>query len=491
MCAAIAARAMSELYKNAVCLAPMVRAGTLPLRLLSLRYGADLVYSEEIIDKRIIATTRIENAVLNTVDFVTKNSDVVVFSTCAEERQKVVFQIGTADPYLALQAARQVEKDVAAIDVNMGCPKHFSVQGGMGAALLKKQDVACEIVRTLSSNLSIPVSAKIRLLETTEATIAFAKALQEAGAVAIGLHAREAHERPADEAHWDRLRPVVEALYVPVLVNGDIFTREDLAAIHEASGATSFLIARGAMTNASVFRKAGMLPASEVVKEYLKLCAETNNVYQNSKYLVSRMIPSKLDESTPSDAPPVTVAELGATRRDAQMFELFGVLDVYDSYQAKFKAKAIEVKQTLPEGQQPAHHYDDVHLVNREFFCELCNMQLLSAKDVEVHNNGRRHRNMAKGEAPRASNGAEVVADKRFFCDICNLQLLSEKDMALHVVGKRHKKIARTVAALAEQQASESATADAAADQEPPQKRAKVDVEQEAAQSPVEVANKN
>jgi hypothetical protein len=60
---------------------------------------------------------------------------------------------------------------VAAIDINMGCPKHFSIQGGMGAALLKNQQLACDIVRTLSTTLQIPVSAKIRLLETTEATV--------------------------------------------------------------------------------------------------------------------------------------------------------------------------------------------------------------------------------------------------------------------------------------------------------------------------------
>ena len=35
--------------------------GTLPLRLMSLRYGADSVYSEEIIDRKIASTERIEN----------------------------------------------------------------------------------------------------------------------------------------------------------------------------------------------------------------------------------------------------------------------------------------------------------------------------------------------------------------------------------------------------------------------------------------------
>lgn len=61
----------------------------------------------------------------------------------------------------------------------------FSVQGGMGAALLADQDNACSIISNLSSNLSIPVSAKIRILDSLEATAAFMRRLEAAGASAI------------------------------------------------------------------------------------------------------------------------------------------------------------------------------------------------------------------------------------------------------------------------------------------------------------------
>jgi tRNA-dihydrouridine synthase len=106
-----------------VCLAPMVRAGSLPFRALSLKYGADYVFSEEIIDKRIIKATRRWNSALGTIDFVIEEENVILFRTTNEERQKLVFQLGTASGELALQAARVVENDVAGIDINMGCPK--------------------------------------------------------------------------------------------------------------------------------------------------------------------------------------------------------------------------------------------------------------------------------------------------------------------------------------------------------------------------------
>jgi tRNA-dihydrouridine synthase 2 len=56
------------------------------------------------------------------------------------EKDRLVIQLGTADGERALKAARLVENDVAGIDINMGCPKKFSIQGGMGSALLDHPD---------------------------------------------------------------------------------------------------------------------------------------------------------------------------------------------------------------------------------------------------------------------------------------------------------------------------------------------------------------
>jgi hypothetical protein len=147
-----------------LCLAPMVRVGGLAFRSLCVRYGADRVWTEEIIDKRISACERRVNTSLNTVDFVLPSDGadesadgLVVFRTSpAEEGGRVVFQMGTSDPVEAVSAALKVHRDVAGIDINMGCPKRFSVQGGMGAALLSKPDVACGIVSALRNHVSIP-----------------------------------------------------------------------------------------------------------------------------------------------------------------------------------------------------------------------------------------------------------------------------------------------------------------------------------------------
>lgn len=78
------------------------------------------------------------------------------------------------------------------MDVNMGCPKKFSVQDGMGAALLDNEAGAASLIRALRTALPthVPVTCKIRLLDTPEKTLAFARAMAAAGCAAVGVHMR-------------------------------------------------------------------------------------------------------------------------------------------------------------------------------------------------------------------------------------------------------------------------------------------------------------
>lgn len=104
----------------------------------------------------------VQTEVLGTVDFIEKNNGALVFRTCPLEKGKVVLQLGTANAERALKVAKMVENDVAAIDINMGCPKDFSLKGGMGAALLTDPERAKSILNNLVQNIKIPVTCKIR-----------------------------------------------------------------------------------------------------------------------------------------------------------------------------------------------------------------------------------------------------------------------------------------------------------------------------------------
>lgn len=140
-------RTDEQYFKGMVVAAPMVRVSTLPFRLLALKYGATLAYSEETIDHALVKCTRkevvcpidnlhsdkefrmngdhlkeAERNVSRLVQFIGKDNRVI-FDTCDLEKNKCVLQIGTSDACRCLQAANIVHGDVAALDINMGCPK--------------------------------------------------------------------------------------------------------------------------------------------------------------------------------------------------------------------------------------------------------------------------------------------------------------------------------------------------------------------------------
>jgi tRNA-dihydrouridine synthase 2 len=93
-------------YKDKLILAPMVRVGVLPFRLMCLENGADIVYSEELIAFKLKKTIRVVNKVDKTIDFLEKGSpsSKAVFRTCEQDRP-VVLQLGASDSVNALEAA--------------------------------------------------------------------------------------------------------------------------------------------------------------------------------------------------------------------------------------------------------------------------------------------------------------------------------------------------------------------------------------------------
>jgi tRNA-dihydrouridine synthase 2 len=130
----------------------------------------DLVYSPEIVDKALIGCERVVNGnsdkashqgIMFADSYICVEETGVIeyiklgqkiFTTHPKEKSRLILQLGTADPQLALQAALLVRDDVAAIDVNSGCPKRFSLQGGMGAALLSEPDRLVKVTPSIEAH---------------------------------------------------------------------------------------------------------------------------------------------------------------------------------------------------------------------------------------------------------------------------------------------------------------------------------------------------
>ncbi|GMR53294.1 hypothetical protein PMAYCL1PPCAC_23489, partial [Pristionchus mayeri] len=282
----------SSFYTGKICLAPMVRAGRTPLRVLSLDYGADLVYTEEIVDQKLLSATRKENHILGTIDYCIED-DVVLRIASERERGKVVLQIGTSNGESAAKVAEMVGRDVAAIDVNMGCPKPFSIQGGMGAALLTQTDRVKEILSSLVATSQVPVSCKIRVLDDPSSTLALARVIERTGVAAVGVHGRRRDERPGDSNREEEIREIVRSIGIPVIANGgsaEMQTHEELVAFRERTGASSVMVARAALATPSIFRKEGVYPMETEIRNFLQRACEWDENYTMTKYVVQRML---------------------------------------------------------------------------------------------------------------------------------------------------------------------------------------------------------
>ncbi|KAH6978283.1 hypothetical protein EDB82DRAFT_477029 [Fusarium venenatum] len=302
-------------YRGKVVLAPMVRSGELPSRLLALKYGADLVWGPETVDYSMIGTSRRFDEESKTVEWFRVSShgqkdpppdakESIIYRLHPElEKDKLIFQIGTADPDRAVEAARLVAADVAGIDVNAGCPKPFSTSGGMGAALLQTPDKLCAILEALVKNITpefeIGISVKIRLLDTAAETEALVRRLCATGITGLTIHCRTTPMRPRERAIRGQLRMIAEVCHefgVACLVNGDVEGRDHGLQLAEEFGADGAMIAVAAEKNPSCFRSkadGGMAPWEEVVEEYVRTAIAVDNRFGNTKFLLSNMIPGR------------------------------------------------------------------------------------------------------------------------------------------------------------------------------------------------------
>jgi len=99
----------------------------------------------------------------------------------------------------------------------MGCPKEFSIKGGCGAALLKQPEKVKAILTALVAEATIPVTCKIRVLPSLDATIHLAMLIQECGVSAIGIHGRTKDERQGHKNRNAYIKAVAEKLKIPVI----------------------------------------------------------------------------------------------------------------------------------------------------------------------------------------------------------------------------------------------------------------------------------
>ena len=244
---------------NGLFLAPLAGVSDRTFRRLARQFGAEYTTSEMVSAKALVYEQRSHRPVTEA-----RVRTAPLAAVMADEAPMAV-QLFGAEPQFVAEAAKLLESGAyrgacgeippAAIDLNMGCPMAKIVGNGEGSALMKNPALAAQIVRAAVNAVKLPVTVKIRAGwdKNSINAVEMAKRLEDAGAAMICVHGRTREQMYAPSADWSIIRAVKEAVSIPVVGNGDIFSAADAQRMLRETGCDGIMIARGAQGNPWIF----------------------------------------------------------------------------------------------------------------------------------------------------------------------------------------------------------------------------------------------
>lgn len=247
---------------KAILLAPMEDVTDLSFRLVCKELGADVVYTEFVNSEGLVRGSEKTHKKLKIVD--------------AERPVGIQIYGGNLDSMIeAAKIAEAENPDL--IDINAGCWVKNVVGCGAGSALLKDPDFMQKLIKGVVDVVKIPVTVKTRIGwdENNIQILEIAKRLEDVGVAALTVHCRTRKMGHRGEPDWSWIPRIKEVVNIPVILNGGVFTAEDVKRAFEETNADAVMIARGAIGNPWIFLEAKELlnngNISTIVDEDLKI----------------------------------------------------------------------------------------------------------------------------------------------------------------------------------------------------------------------------
>ena len=251
--------------RNNVFFAPLAGYTNYPFRLLCKGYGAGLCFTEMVSAKGL--------------KYGSENTKELLYTTDAEGLTAA--QIFGSDPAIMREACegKDLEK-FPIIDINMGCPVPKIYKNGEGSALLENPKLAEKIVtECVKSGKTITVKFRIGVDGEHIITEEFAKRMAGAGASLLTVHGRTKDKIYAGEVNTDEIAKAVQAVEIPVIANGGVFSRADGEELMRKTGAAGVMIARAALSDPQIFTEFSGLEKESKRVMFEKQMSETRALF--------------------------------------------------------------------------------------------------------------------------------------------------------------------------------------------------------------------
>ena len=283
-----------RLYRSSFIAGPMVRGSSHVFRMTCLAHGANVVFSQGLVDLKLVQTERKDEDGHTVFVAESNGHSEVVFRTCAEERERLVLQLISNDSAKACEAAQKLEDVVSGFDLNCGCPEHFAVHRGCGSSMELEQTV--DIVKALVRVTTKPVSVKFRVDEDVEKSIQFAQGVEAAGAAAITVHGRVKEQKHRGEVAYAKMKRIFESVKIWTIGNGGVTSLDEAQRMKEETGCNSVMICGAALKNPSVF-STNVLSHADALRDMVSVGKKHKIPFNECKWSLQQIIGAKKDLS--------------------------------------------------------------------------------------------------------------------------------------------------------------------------------------------------